>query len=750
MDENKWSLLWRKPMDRCSVLDACGSFSSCNSNNKLACKCLPGFRPKVQAHWDNREFSSGCTRNSTCNENDIFLKLKKMKVSNTDSRIDDINETECEKNCLQNCQCVAYSYTQNENSERTAPSTCWIWTEELKYLQEDYDGGHNISVRLARSDLESTVRTCKACGTNIIPYPLSTGSNCGDPAYFNFHCSNYSTGKLSFNVPEAGSYNVTSINPTARRFVIQAKETDTYCDARSGDVLQLNQSLSSHFKLINVTCSRDTDAGSLSSDIKFQGIDEIEISWDPPQEPSCISSSDCKDWPHSTCNVRDGPKRCLCNANFRWDGSALNCTPEAGSNHKQFGEEGSPRKNAPLLLILGVTIACIIVFSCVTALIFICKRRMVKRKERKENIERNATVLYGTEKRVKGLIDSEDFKEEDKKRIDIPFFDLDSIIAATDNFSAANKLGRGGFGPVYKGTFPGGQEIAVKRLSSVSGQGLEEFKNEVVLIARLQHRNLVRLLGYCIHGNEKILLYEYMPNKSLDFFIFDPKLSLLLNWEIRFNIILGVARGLLYLHQDSRLRIIHRDLKTSNILLDAEMNPKISDFGLARIFEGKQTEGSTERVMGTYGYMSPEYALDGLFSVKSDAFSYGVVVLEILSGRRSTRAFKLEKELNLLTTAWRLWRADYALDFLDETISQSVNRNEFIKCPHFALLCVQEDPADRPNMSNVVVMPSSEVATFPIPRQPAFVERKGLSDTASSSSKQEINMSWSVESGGSR
>ncbi|KAK6134492.1 hypothetical protein DH2020_031774 [Rehmannia glutinosa] len=230
----------------------------------------------------------------------------------------------------------------------------------------------------------------------------------------------------------------------------------------------------------------------------------------------------------------------------------------------------------------------------------------------------------------------------------LPLFKLSTILKATDYFSIDNKLGEGGFGPVYKGILEGGQEIAVKRLSRTSSQGLDEFKNEAIFIAKLQHRNLVRLLGCCIQGKENMLIYEYMPNKSLDVILFDRSRNVLLDWPTRFHIINGIARGLLYLHQDSRLRIIHRDLKASNILLDADMNPKISDFGTARHFGDNETEARTRRIVGTYGYMSPEYAVDGLFSVKSDVFSFGTLVLEIVSGKRNRGFSHRDHHLNLL------------------------------------------------------------------------------------------------------
>ncbi|XP_059631177.1 probable receptor-like protein kinase At1g11050 isoform X2 [Cornus florida] len=222
------------------------------------------------------------------------------------------------------------------------------------------------------------------------------------------------------------------------------------------------------------------------------------------------------------------------------------------------------------------------------------------------------------------------------------------IAAATDNFSSVNKLGQGGFGPVYKGVLSDGHHIAIKRLSRSSGQGIVEFKNEITLIAELQHMNLVKLLGCCIQGEEKMLIYEYMPNKSLDFFLFDPTKSKLLDWKKRLNIIEGIAQGLLYLHKYSRMRVIHRDLKASNVLLDDEMNPKISDFGLARIFGQNENEANTNRVVGTYGYMSPEYAMNGIFSVKSDVYSFGVLLLEIVSGKKNTSFSRLAGPLSLI------------------------------------------------------------------------------------------------------
>ncbi|KAG6525119.1 G-type lectin S-receptor-like serine/threonine-protein kinase At4g27290 [Zingiber officinale] len=303
----------------------------------------------------------------------------------------------------------------------------------------------------------------------------------------------------------------------------------------------------------------------------------------------------------------------------------------------------------------------------------------------------------------------------------LPSYDLRTIKAATNDFSERNKLGEGGFGIVYKGQLEDEQKIAVKKLSRYSSQGPDEFQNELSLIAKLQHRNLVRLLGCCMEGDERLLILEYMENKSLDAFIYDKTKSSLLNWQKRFNIIIGIARGLLYLHQDSRLRVIHRDLKLSNILLDKDMNPKISDFGIARIFEGDNAlEDATTRPVGTFGYMAPEYISYGLFSFKSDVFSFGVIVLEIISGKKNRIFSQTDTSLNLLGHVYKLWKEGRSLEILDDTLNESYTIEEVLRCIQMSLLCIQDNSEDRPTMTEVMTMLASEDQLLTPLKQPTI------------------------------
>ncbi|XP_062160552.1 cysteine-rich receptor-like protein kinase 10 isoform X1 [Alnus glutinosa] len=312
------------------------------------------------------------------------------------------------------------------------------------------------------------------------------------------------------------------------------------------------------------------------------------------------------------------------------------------------------------------------------------------------------------------------WKREIVSQQEPPRIDLASILAATNNFSDSNKLGQGGFGPVFKGMLNDGKEVAVKRLSYCSEQGSEEFTNEVLLIMKLRHKNLVRLLGFCTEREEKLLVYEFMPNSSLDVFLFDPRKRAQLNWTRRLNIISGIARGILYLHEDSQLRIIHRDLKASNVLLDYDMNPKISDFGMARIFTGSEGEANTAKIVGTYGYMAPEYAMEGLYSIKSDVFGFGVLVLEIMTGKRNTGFHRSNRAPSLQAYAWQLWHEGKALELMDPLLIDSCDPDEFLRYIHIGLLCVQENANDRPTMSSAVVMLKNETVTLSQPQRVAF------------------------------
>ncbi|KAJ3695985.1 hypothetical protein LUZ60_001362 [Juncus effusus] len=299
-------------------------------------------------------------------------------------------------------------------------------------------------------------------------------------------------------------------------------------------------------------------------------------------------------------------------------------------------------------------------------------------------------------------------------------FKLKDLRLATNDFSEAYKLGKGGFGSVYKGLLPNGEEIAVKRLSIGSGQGVSELDNEVIILAQLQHRNLVKLLGFCLEDTEKILVYEYLPNTSLDKLLSDNEKCVQLNWPKRYEIFKGIARGVLYLHEESRIMIIHRDLKTSNILLDETLIPKISDFGLAKLFDLDKSKGTASRIVGTNGYIAPECFMQSYISTKSDVFSYGAIVLEILSGK-SVRDFQESGSApNLLSFVWKKWSEGEALNIIDQRLHGVYKVNEVLRCINITLLCVQQDPSKRPNMATIVLMLSSYSTRLPVPSIPAL------------------------------
>ncbi|GAY33766.1 hypothetical protein CUMW_007960, partial [Citrus unshiu] len=308
-------------------------------------------------------------------------------------------------------------------------------------------------------------------------------------------------------------------------------------------------------------------------------------------------------------------------------------------------------------------------------------------------------------------------------------FGYAELRSATKDFNRSNKLGEGGYGPVYKGTLSDGRVIAVKQLSIASHQGKNQFVNEIATISAVQHRNLVRLYGCCIEGARHLLVYEYLENKSLDQVFFGDN-ELHLDWPTRFSICLGTARGLAYLHEESRPRIVHRDVKASNILLDAELCPKISDFGLAKLYDDKKTHIST-RVSGTVGYLAPEYAMRGHLTEKADVFSFGVVALEIISGRaNSDNSLDMEK-IYLLEWAWNLHENNQSLGLVDPTLTE-FNDKEALRVIGVALLCTQTSPMMRPPMSRVVAMLAGDIEVGTVVSKPSYLTGWDFKDITAS------------------
>nr|XP_012567454.1 probable leucine-rich repeat receptor-like serine/threonine-protein kinase At3g14840 [Cicer arietinum] len=287
-------------------------------------------------------------------------------------------------------------------------------------------------------------------------------------------------------------------------------------------------------------------------------------------------------------------------------------------------------------------------------------------------------------------------------------FTLRKIKAATNNFDESFKIGEGGFGPVYKGVLSDGTDVAIKQLSSKSTQGSREFINEIGMISTLQHHNLVKLYGFCMEDDQLLLIYEYMENNSLAHALFAKKEDLEnrqlgLDWKTRKRICVGIAKGLAYLHGESKLKIIHRDIKATNVLLDKDLNPKISDFGLARLNEEDKTHVNT-RIAGTYGYMAPEYAMHGYLTDKADVYSFGIVVLEIVSGTNNANHHPQEECFSLLDWVHLLKEKDNLMELVDRRLGEDFKKEEATMLINVALLCASFSPSLRPSMSSVVSM----------------------------------------------
>ncbi|XP_042019946.1 cysteine-rich receptor-like protein kinase 2 [Salvia splendens] len=399
----------------------------------------------------------------------------------------------------------------------------------------------------------------------------------------------------------------------------------------------------------------------------------------------------------------------------RADGRALNTGCFVQYSDTDFmnsvSHSGSSRGRVIVNVIVAVSGAALFIGGVIIG-VYVWKRRIIARKRR------GLKYYNDAEKLVKNLNHSSlNFKYSTLER-------------ATASFDEANKLGQGGFGTVYKGVLADGREIAVKRLFFNNKHRVTDFYNEVNMVSSVEHKNLVRLLGCSCSGPERLLVYEFCSNKSLDSFIFDLDKGKELDWEKRLKIIVGTAEGLVYLHENTSTRIIHRDIKASNILLDSRMRAKIADFGLARSFEKDQSHISTA-IAGTLGYMAPEYLAYGQLTEKADVYSFGVLVLEIVSGRRNNEGESSDDTESLLSRAWKQFKQGRIEPLVDPNLMLGCRKEEadvmkeMVRVVQIGLVCTQEIPSSRQSMSKALLMLEAKEDP-PLPSNPPFMDKETM------------------------
>ncbi|XP_027347744.1 cysteine-rich receptor-like protein kinase 2 [Abrus precatorius] len=370
-------------------------------------------------------------------------------------------------------------------------------------------------------------------------------------------------------------------------------------------------------------------------------------------------------------------------------------------------ENESSRGNV-VVIVIAVVSAVVVLVVGIAIVVYIRKLKYIQRKRRGSNdVEKLAKSLHHN---------SLNFK-------------YSTLVKSTESFAEVNKLGQGGFGTVYKGVLADGREIAIKRLYFNNKHRAADFYNEVNIISSVEHKNLVRLLGCSCSGPESLLVYEFLPNRSLDRFIFDKRKARELNWDRRYDIITGTAEGLVYLHDNSKIRIIHRDIKASNILLDAKLRAKIADFGLARSFQEDKSHISTA-IAGTLGYMAPEYLAHGQLTEKADVYSFGVLLLEIVTGRQNNRSKASEYSDSLIIMTWKHFNSGTAEQLIDPHLvledHRSNVKNEILRVVHIGLLCTQEIPSLRPTMSKALQMLTKKEENLAAPSNPPFIDESTM------------------------
>lgn len=357
-----------------------------------------------------------------------------------------------------------------------------------------------------------------------------------------------------------------------------------------------------------------------------------------------------------------------------------------------------PKENHPALIVLVLIIAIFVLISSI--FLAICVIKKIKERDVIEDWE----VDIGPHR-----------------------YSYQELKKATRGFKDSELLGCGGFGKVYKGTLPNSKTVvAVKRILNGSKQGLREFVSEISTIGRLRHRNLVQLQGWCRRGGDLLLVYEFMPNGSLDVCLFDDPKFIVLSWEQRINIIKGVASGLLYLHEGFEQVVIHRDIKASNVLLDCDFNGRLGDFGLAKLHDHGENPGTT-RVVGTLGYLAPELPRTGRATTRSDVFAFGALLLEVVCGRRPIEHNAAPDESILVDWVWGKFIQGKVMDVVDAKLKGEYDANEVLMVLKLGLMCSNNEALVRPRMREIVSYLEGEIGLPDVVTRPGgYPDRRAM------------------------
>ncbi|CAN6439337.1 unnamed protein product [Victoria cruziana] len=597
---------------------------------------------------------------------------------------------------------------------------------------------------------KSAGKQCQGCGSTAVPYPMSTAPDCGDPNYSIF--CNSSSRKLYFPSINGFMYPITAIDPTAQKLVIRpspVSATSCYATDYVQGGIKLNSSgpfnLSGDNTIMyfncaprllttpldcsngsqcwtfvrqvpefqscrsmNICCTFRAGGSATAAGVRLSNVSQctayqsfvglepslpvqqwpqgMELQWRLPRELQCGNQNACDaEIPNSNCSADPlvpggGIRRCFCNSGFRWDAMTGICI-----NLKEECYRIGKCRIRRIRLITGLTISGIVLLISMMTGVFLYKRHL-KAKEARESLTRKRQEMLSssTGGRCARLFSGKEIKE------------------ATDSFSEENFLGSGGFGDVYKGTLEDDTVIAVKTAKIGNIKGTEQVLNEVRILSQVNHRHLLRLIGCCVELEQPMMVYEFAPNGNLYDHLHDCKYDFL-NWKQRLTIAHQTAEALAYLHFSAYPPIYHRDIKSSNILLDEKLNAKVSDFGISRLVDTELSHIST-CAQGTLGYMDPEYYRNFQLTDKSDVYSFGVLLLELLTSAKVVDFGRGLEEANLVVHVQKSANEGKLMDMVDKELKAGASNEILETMRNFGFLamgCLEDRRQDRPTMKEV-------------------------------------------------